>query len=60
MSHSTRIETFGVEQIPDSQRNASPTNLFRLIFGRANIFATARYTSPPGLMRGCTSTMTPV
>lgn len=34
MNQSTGIETNGVEQIPDHQRDASPTNLlFRLIFG---------------------------
>ncbi|MBA1202226.1 cytosine permease [Pseudomonas capeferrum] len=49
MSHSTRIETFGVEQIPDSQRDASPTDLFRLIFGGANTFATAVLGSFPVL-----------
>ena len=37
----TRIETFGVEQIPDDERHASPFDLFRLIFGGANTFATA-------------------
>ncbi|MBD8491532.1 cytosine permease [Pseudomonas syringae] len=53
MSHSTRtetrIETFGVEQIPDSQRDASPIDLFRLIFGGANTFATAVLGSFPVL-----------
>ncbi|WP_028693654.1 purine-cytosine permease family protein [Pseudomonas cremoricolorata] len=49
MSHSTGIETFGVEQIPDAQRNASPTDLFRLIFGGANTFATAVLGSFPVL-----------
>jgi purine-cytosine permease-like protein len=49
MSHSTRIETFGVEQIPDNQRNATPTDLFRLIFGGANTFATAVLGSFPVL-----------
>ena len=41
MSHSTRIETNGVEQIPDNQRDATSLDLFRLIFGGANTFATA-------------------
>ncbi|MHC6227468.1 purine-cytosine permease family protein [Pseudomonas sp. X10] len=49
MSQSTRIETFGVEQIPDSQRDATPTDLFRLIFGGANTFATAVLGSFPVL-----------
>lgn len=49
MSHSTRIETFGVEQIPDNQRHATPTDLFRLIFGGANTFATAVLGSFPVL-----------
>jgi purine-cytosine permease-like protein len=49
MSHSTRIETFGVEQIPDSQRNATSSDLFRLIFGGANTFATAVLGSFPVL-----------
>ncbi|MEK1942372.1 MAG: hypothetical protein AAAB16_18545, partial [Pseudomonas sp.] len=35
----TRIETFGVEQIPDSERSAKPLDLFRMIFGGANTFA---------------------
>lgn len=38
----TRIETFGVEQIPDHERNATPVDLFRMIFGGANTFATDR------------------
>lgn len=49
MSHSSRIETFGVEQIPASQRNASPLDLFRLIFGGANTFSTAVLGSFPVL-----------
>ncbi|WP_312936976.1 cytosine permease [Pseudomonas sp.] len=49
MSHSTGIETFGVEQIPDAQRDASPIDLFRLIFGGANTFATAVLGSFPVL-----------
>ncbi len=49
MSHSTGIETFGVEQIPDAQRDASPSDLFRLIFGGANTFATAVLGSFPVL-----------
>lgn len=43
----TRIETFGVEQIPDDQRHATPFDLFRLIFGGANTFATAVLGSFP-------------
>ncbi|UFH49881.1 purine-cytosine permease family protein [Pseudomonas sp. KNUC1026] len=49
MSHSSRIETFGVEQIPASQRDASPLDLFRLIFGGANTFSTAVLGSFPVL-----------
>ena len=49
MSQSTRIETNGVEQIPDHQRSASPLDLFRLIFGGANTFATAVLGSFPVL-----------
>ncbi|WP_407312013.1 purine-cytosine permease family protein [Pseudomonas sp. nanlin1] len=49
MSHSTRIETFGVEQIPDQHRDARPIDLFRLIFGGANTFATAVLGSFPVL-----------
>ena len=36
-----KIETNGVEQIPDHERTAGPKDLFRLIFGAANTFATA-------------------
>lgn len=43
----TRIETFGVEQIPDDERHATPFDLFRLIFGGANTFATAVLGSFP-------------
>ncbi|WP_338546784.1 cytosine permease [Pseudomonas benzopyrenica] len=43
----TRIETFGVEQIPDNERHATPFDLFRLIFGGANTFATAVLGSFP-------------
>lgn len=49
MSHSTGIETNGVEQIPADQRDASPLDLFRLIFGGANTFATAVLGSFPVL-----------
>ncbi|TBV11758.1 purine-cytosine permease family protein [Stutzerimonas kirkiae] len=50
MTHpKTRIETFGVEQIPDHRRDATPTDLFRLIFGGANTFATAVLGSFPVL-----------
>ena len=49
MSQTTGIETNGVEQIPDHQRDASPTDLFRLIFGGANTFATAVLGSFPVL-----------
>ncbi|MFK4134265.1 purine-cytosine permease family protein [Pseudomonas luteola] len=43
----TRIETFGVEKIPDAERNATPFDLFRMIFGGANTFATAVLGSFP-------------
>jgi purine-cytosine permease-like protein len=45
----TTIETFGVEQIPDDQRDARPIDLFRLTFGGANTFATAVLGSFPVL-----------
>lgn len=45
----TRIETFGVEQIPDNERSAKPLDLFRMIFGGANTFATAVLGSFPVL-----------
>lgn len=43
------IETNGVEQIPDHERDARPSDLFRLIFGGANTFATAVLGSFPVL-----------
>ena len=43
------IETNGVEQIPDHERTAGPKDLFRLIFGGANTFATAVLGSFPVL-----------
>ncbi|MDP3844845.1 MAG: cytosine permease [Pseudomonas sp.] len=45
----TQIESFGIEQIPDAERNAKPIDLFRLIFGGANTFATAVLGSFPVL-----------
>ncbi|MER5392002.1 cytosine permease [Saccharopolyspora sp. NPDC002686] len=36
-----RVETNGVEQIPDAERTARPLDLFRLSFGGANTFSTA-------------------
>ncbi|WP_416422938.1 cytosine permease [Pseudomonas sp. App30] len=45
----SQIETFGVEQIPDHERNAKPLDLFRLIFGGANTFSTAVLGSFPVL-----------
>ncbi|QTF06785.1 cytosine permease [Brenneria izadpanahii] len=48
MSHSPMtIETFGIEQIPDDRRDASPLDLFRLTFGGANTFATSVLGSFP-------------
>lgn len=44
-----KIETNGVEQIPDHERTAGPKDLFRLIFGGANTFATAVLGSFPVL-----------
>lgn len=43
----TQIEAFGVEQIPAAERTAKPFDLFRLIFGGANTFATAVLGSFP-------------
>lgn len=43
----TQIETFGIEQIPDNERQAKPLDLFRLIFGGANTFSTAVLGSFP-------------
>lgn len=43
----TTIETHGVEEIPAADRHASPLDLFRLIFGGANTFATAVLGSFP-------------
>ncbi|MEK1905591.1 MAG: cytosine permease, partial [Pseudomonas sp.] len=43
----TRIEAFGVEQIPAGERSAKPLDLFRLIFGGANTFSTAVLGSFP-------------
>lgn len=45
----TSIEAFGVEQIPDNARNATPRDLFRMIFGGSNTFATAVLGSFPVL-----------
>ena len=45
----TQIETHGVEQIPDHERSAGPTDLFRMIFGGSNTFATAVLGSFPVL-----------
>ena len=36
----TTIEVNGIAPIPDDERSASPLDLFRLIFGGANTFAT--------------------
>lgn len=50
MSESTsKIEMFGIEQIPDARRDATPLDLFRLTFGGANTFATAVLGSFPVL-----------
>ncbi|RSM86254.1 nitrate reductase [Kibdelosporangium aridum] len=36
----TEVESHGVERIPDSDRTATPFDLFRLAFGGANTFST--------------------
>ncbi|MBC3489430.1 MULTISPECIES: purine-cytosine permease family protein [Pseudomonas] len=45
----TQIETFGVERIPDHERCATPFDLFRMIFGGANTFATCMLGAFPVL-----------
>lgn len=45
----SKIETFGIEQIPDEGRDATALDLFRLTFGGANTFATAVLGSFPVL-----------
>ena len=37
----TEVETYGVERIPDADRDARPLDLFRVCFGGANTFATS-------------------
>ena len=37
----TEVETYGIERIPEKDRNASAFDLFRVSFGGANTFATA-------------------
>ena len=37
----TDVETYGIERIPEKDRNASAFDLFRVSFGGANTFATA-------------------
>ncbi len=41
------VEAHGVEPIPDRERTAKPSDLFRLIFGGANTFATVVLGSFP-------------
>ncbi|MDQ0646037.1 purine-cytosine permease-like protein [Microbacterium natoriense] len=43
----TEVEAHGVEPIPDKERTARPMDLFRLIFGGANTFATVVLGSFP-------------
>lgn len=43
----TQVEVHGVEPIPDAERSATPLDLFRLIFGGANTFATVVLGSFP-------------
>ena len=45
----TRVEAFGIEEIPANERYAKPLDLFRLVFGGANTFATAVLGSFPVL-----------
>jgi purine-cytosine permease-like protein len=37
----TEVETYGVERIPDADRDARPMDLFRVCFGGSNTFATS-------------------
>ena len=37
----TEVETYGVERIPDADRDARPLDLFRVCFGGSNTFATS-------------------
>jgi len=46
-SNKKGVETFGVECIPDEARTASAMNLFQMIFGGCNTFATAVLGSFP-------------
>lgn len=43
----TQVELHGIEPIPDNERSAGPLDLFRLIFGGANTFATVVLGSFP-------------
>jgi len=43
----TEVESHGVEPIPDAERTARPIDLFRLVFGGANTFATVVLGSFP-------------
>lgn len=43
----TEVETHGVDAIPDRERSARPFDLFRLVFGGANTFATVVLGSFP-------------
>ncbi|QSR25450.1 nitrate reductase [Nocardioides aromaticivorans] len=43
----TEVETHGVDAIPDAERSARPLDLFRLVFGGANTFATVVLGSFP-------------
>ncbi|MBO9524431.1 MAG: cytosine permease [Nocardioidaceae bacterium] len=43
----TEVEAHGVEPIPDDERTAKPLDLFRLVFGGANTFATVVLGSFP-------------
>lgn len=43
----TEVELHGIEPIPDDERTARPLDLFRLVFGGANTFATVVLGSFP-------------
>lgn len=48
----TKVEQRGIERIPDEERTATPLDLFRLIFGGANTFATVVLGAFPVLVFG--------
>jgi purine-cytosine permease-like protein len=48
----TQVEHYGIEPIPPEDRTATPFDLFRLIFGGANTFATVVLGAFPVLLFG--------